>query len=477
MEKKNILVIMSDPQMLRTVNRELRKQYEIVPMTTAKDARQFLVCHTTDLILMDLNEDYEEEHKMIRFLRLNAETEKCPIVLLRKDTMGTGGRKSSETDVLKLGASDVLRKPFSFETLRHALTRLLRKEAEALQKKAEGGAYTSTMKDADGEKQTHKHLDRTTGLMNRSTFMEKVSSLLAEKGEGALLLLDIDGLKRINDLFGQKAGDELIRRFSVLLRGCFEDAAKIANLGGDDFAVFLPYKGSHEYLQSKAEEILFRVKNQISAAQIEQDVTVSIGISVAPEHGKSYDRLFSAAEDALVFVKNHGKGFSCFGFGDGDRAVEGIDYHEETKKPQRVLLARRKTEESQCWVKMGEYRLIWANNLRIHELYGIESLSVLFTLKREKNLSLTRDELEFMAGEIRTYFTELGTKAVFSWYSEKQFFMMFYRPKEAGEVILRVIADLPMRLHGFDVSVQYEMMSTSGHSAVTDRSEGGSRER
>ena len=108
----------------------------------------------------------------------------------------------------------------------------------------------------------------------------------------------------------------------------------------------------------------------------------------------------------------------------------------------------------------------------MHEIYGVESLSVLFTLKREKRVTFTDDELEFIVGEIRDYFAEAGTAAVFSWYSESQFFMMLYRPEMAGEVILRAITDLPRRLHGLELSVQYEMISTSGHTDEADGTEG-----
>ena len=71
MQKKNILAIISDPQMLRTVNRELRKQYDLVPLTTVKDAKRFLQSGRADLVLLDLDGDHTAENALIAYIREN----------------------------------------------------------------------------------------------------------------------------------------------------------------------------------------------------------------------------------------------------------------------------------------------------------------------------------------------------------------------------------------------------------------------
>ena len=471
MKKKNILAIISDPQMLRTVNRELRKAYDVVPLTTVKDAKRFLEGGRADLILLDLNGDIGAENALIAHIRTRESEKDCPIILMRRSLSVIDGGSLMEIEALKIGASDVIRKPFSFETLRMSIARLLRRGESGTRGEARAVPAAQPTLEV---RHLSSMIDRTTGLMNRAVFMERATRMIAEKG-GALFLLDIDGLKQVNDRGGQQAGDDLIRRFAVLLRGCFDATAVIANLGGDDFAVYLPSFLSHEELQERADGILSRASREAASLRAEDGIAVSIGIAVAPDHGRSYDELFSSAEDALLFVKSHGKGFYCLGTDDAGRKEKRIEYHEETKKSQRLLLARRKHEKDQCWVKSGEYRLIWANNLRMHEIYGVESLSVLFTLQRAKRVTFTDDELDTLVSSVRDYFAETGISAVFSWYSESQFFMMLYRPEEAGEVIRRAITDLPSRLSGLDLSVQYEMISTSGHADEAGKTEGNVR--
>jgi diguanylate cyclase len=156
--------------------------------------------------------------------------------------------------------------------------------------------------------------DVLTGLPNRAGFNEQLAKLLGEAGRAApwfaLLYLDLDGFKGVNDTLGHAAGDMVLRAVSDRLRRQVGDAAFIARLSGDEFAVLLPAMTaaaaqdlSRRIIDAVAEPIEFGAAWPIR-------VGVSVGITSAPEHGREPTVLLSRADAALYAAKAGGKGLS-----------------------------------------------------------------------------------------------------------------------------------------------------------------------
>lgn len=147
--------------------------------------------------------------------------------------------------------------------------------------------------------------DSLTGLLNRSSFERSVDSCLQKKRQGLLLVFDLDNFKQINDQHGHPAGDAVIRQVGTIMRDCLPHNPLLGRLGGDEFLAFLPAFTSTE----AAKPVLDRFMNAIRADELLQahHVTVSMGLSIAPQDGKKFHRLYSCADVALYASKRCGR--------------------------------------------------------------------------------------------------------------------------------------------------------------------------
>jgi len=151
-------------------------------------------------------------------------------------------------------------------------------------------------------------LDHLTGLANRRRFRVALSREVERwrryGAPCALLLLDIDHLKKINDTLGHPAGDLVIRQIADTLIRASRDNDTAARLGGEEFALLLA--GIDE---QKAELAANRLRGILAEQPIEGvgNITVSIGVAACPAHANSERTLYSASDEALYIAKNNGR--------------------------------------------------------------------------------------------------------------------------------------------------------------------------
>ena len=153
--------------------------------------------------------------------------------------------------------------------------------------------------------------DPLTGLANRSLFYEKVNDNIKDANERgtklALLLIDLDRFKNINDSLGHDAGDILLQKLSEILKWELRETDTIARLGGDEFVVILDRVRSAEDAASVADKLLERMSSSINIHGHVICPTASMGISVYPDHGDSIDKLLKHADIAMYQAKALGK--------------------------------------------------------------------------------------------------------------------------------------------------------------------------
>lgn len=140
-------------------------------------------------------------------------------------------------------------------------------------------------------------LDVFTGLLNKKWAEWNIKQTIAKKPIGihALILLDIDNLKAINDSFGHDVGDMVIKTMSNMIQKTFRDEDIKGRFGGDEFIIFMKNVSDRKFIISKA--------NQLLHITGETDVQSSIGIALFPEHGDSFKTLFKNADKALYQSK------------------------------------------------------------------------------------------------------------------------------------------------------------------------------
>jgi len=159
------------------------------------------------------------------------------------------------------------------------------------------------------------HFDVLTGLPNRVQLEERARKALAQaQGAGkqlALLFLDLDGFKDINDSLGHSVGDALLVRLARRLHHGLDEDDLLARHGGDEF-IFLMRCDDPAAVQTAAQAILDTVAEPFAIAEHELSVTASIGVAVFPQDGRDLETVVRCADAAMYQAKQNGRSRSCF---------------------------------------------------------------------------------------------------------------------------------------------------------------------
>ncbi|TYP79875.1 GGDEF domain-containing phosphodiesterase [Paenibacillus methanolicus] len=179
------------------------------------------------------------------------------------------------------------------------------------------GVYTEELKTKNDEIRHQAHHDPLTGLLNRHAFQEHVGQIVgreAEGGRAAVMFLDIDRFKSVNDLFGHSIGDAVIRETSARMKKVLPEDGHAYRVGGDEFIVLLPGADA-AMAEQMAKKLVAAYAEAMLCGGQELYATLSIGISCYPEDGTNADVLVSAADNAMFKAKEQGGGtyeiFSC----------------------------------------------------------------------------------------------------------------------------------------------------------------------
>jgi len=179
-----------------------------------------------------------------------------------------------------------------------------------------GGGWVSTLDDITErriieDQITHlAHHDPLTALPNRMLFQERLSfAVQGTSGNvSALLYMDLDRFKPVNDMFGHAAGDTVLRVVGERLQGLLRKQDLVSRLGGDEFAVLMPHCTSQSDALHLAERLIQEVSRPIFINEASVNIGVSIGIAFAPQHGSTPEQLLRNADLALYRAKENGRG-------------------------------------------------------------------------------------------------------------------------------------------------------------------------
>ena len=158
--------------------------------------------------------------------------------------------------------------------------------------------------------------DTLTGFSNRNFFLEILNSELKVAGRNsevcAIMLLNIDGLKNINNIYGLLVGDKLIKEFSQRLKSCVREEDFVSRLGGDEFAILSPRFKSRFEVNSLIKRIRKGVVHPVIIDNKSIYLSISIGISLYPFDGSSHQDLIAKSSTALKRTKDYKKGSYSF---------------------------------------------------------------------------------------------------------------------------------------------------------------------
>ena len=179
--------------------------------------------------------------------------------------------------------------------------------------------------------------DALTGLFNRRRFDEELSRELARAARydepGALLVLDLDNFKYVNDTLGHQAGDQVVMSVAALLHKRLRETDVVSRLGGDEFAVLLPHTDP-EQAKAVGTDLLRAVReHEALAGGRSMRMTTSLGVAHFPEDGSTAQELLAAADTAMYVAKDGGRDrMSVYEPGSGAQATDSASWIDRIRR-------------------------------------------------------------------------------------------------------------------------------------------------
>jgi diguanylate cyclase (GGDEF)-like protein len=198
-------------------------------------------------------------------------------------------------------------------------------------------AALATLRDAFCVAHTRASLDPLTGLMNRASFDRSLELALAHAARNhspaAVLFMDLDGFKTVNDQRGHAVGDVLLREVAARIMACVREDDLLARYGGDEFVVLLEQLTDPQVVHAIASRVIEALSHTFTVDGLAVRLSVSIGAALFPEHGASAESLLACADSAMYDAKRKG----------GDRYLIGAT--PERRDDQSGSYARFETSQ------------------------------------------------------------------------------------------------------------------------------------
>ena len=293
--KKETLLIIDDSKVQRTIFRELLGGFYRVIEASAGEEGLYLIEHSKgkiDLVLLDLVMPGVDGFEVLR-RRPQMETFKdIPVIVLT-----TNESEEFQIKAFELGIDEFIVKPVNPSIALSRIHNVLETQRR----------FRAILKE-QARLKDQTEIDEMTNLYNKMTTEKMVTDVLQEhKGKTvAMLMVDIDNFKAVNDTYGHKMGDHVINVVAGVLASYFSEKDIVGRIGGDEFIVLLHDASSKDAVYQKAHEILWQIRDK-DTLSIPEGVSVSIGLAFSNGLEKNYDTLREKADEALYNAKKKGK--------------------------------------------------------------------------------------------------------------------------------------------------------------------------
>jgi len=287
-EKPTVLVVDDVPDSIEILNQILAEENRVLFALNGETGIAIARTQTPDIILLDVSMPGMDGYQVCRELKADPDTRDIPIIFV------TGKDQDEDQELgFKIGAADYLTKPVRPATVKVRVKNQLQiRNSEQLI--------------------LHQALyDGLTKLPNRSLSMDRLRYAIAQDVRNqlktALLFIDLDKFKKINDTLGHDAGDQLLIDTAVRFKQCVRKVDTVGRLGGDEFVIILPGLEQIDDAKKVAENIirLFSLPRMLSGMEVV--TTVSIGIAFSPDDSEDYKQLLTNADTAMYQSKEAGR--------------------------------------------------------------------------------------------------------------------------------------------------------------------------
>jgi diguanylate cyclase (GGDEF)-like protein len=320
-----VMMVEDDPLIVELIRRSLaRSGYQrFVYTTDAPEAIALMQRQRPDVVLLDVHMPRMSGIEILKRMRADAQLLHTPAIVL-------SGAEDTHTKLkaLEIGATDFLRKPVDPIELALRLRNTLTVKAH---------------------QDFLAFFDRTTGLVNRQRFLGELERALIDADApgrmGALLQLDLDRFRQINEVLGPATGDAVLREAGRRIRGVLQEYGGrcrqrderpfAARFGGDEFSVLLPQVAGIESPTHVASELLRALAAPLAVGDKPLHVTASVGLALFPADGLSGDELVRNAGAALKDAKNAGRNaFRFYSKALNAQAAERLALEDELRRAQ-----------------------------------------------------------------------------------------------------------------------------------------------
>lgn len=407
---KKILIVDDMEVSLMMTENMLEGVYETFCASSGAEAMEIYRKEKPDMILSDLRMPgmtgyelqlalQEEYHEVIPFMFMTADHD-----------------EETESKGFENGAMDFIRKPFRPDVL-------LRRVGNIIQ----------TVEQIRGLKKTSS-IDALTGLLNKAS-AEKELTKVCKSSIGALMMIDLDSFKLVNDIHGHSMGDKILISFADILRAAFRPADILGRMGGDEFIAFCKGVHDEEIISHKSkfinEKILESAK-KLMGEDMNIPLGASIGCVFVPHSGNIFSELYKKADKALYTVKQNGKhGYNVLREGNMTEDDETIDIARIDQI--EMVLGERNMEAGAFILPFESFRTIYRFLKRTRGFYAKNTCLLIFSLDRHKEgtYNITDANDEFFSVIKKT----LRKGDVITQHGKNQFFVMLTNTDAYRDVI------------------------------------------
>ncbi|MBR5406095.1 MAG: diguanylate cyclase [Lachnospiraceae bacterium] len=373
-----IVVVDDDPQSIENA-KSILSEYDmrVTCLGSGRNLLNFMKKHEPDLILLDIlmpQMDGFETYRALRLFEESAGRANTPVIFLT-------GENNSETERrgLKAGASDYICKPF---------------DRDILLKRINNTITNSKIIERLTEEAT---IDRLTGFLNKSSGTDRIAAM-CRNSTGALMVLDLDNFKLVNDLFGHDMGDRMLVAFAGIIKHNIRETDVVCRIGGDEFMGFFANVTGQDAVASLVSRLNEQLAGEAEALMGKDHgipLGISAGVAFAPTHSIDYQILFRYADSVLYKVKKNGKhGYDIY----DDTGVEIPGSDDPDHEFSRVVKIVTERGERTGAMLLGQeaFCLNYRYLVRFMERYGGLLNQIMFSLSsNEKGVIFSEMAAEF----------------------------------------------------------------------------------
>ena len=377
LQKKEKLLIVDDSRFQRVVFREmLAEKFEILEAVDGKECLEIIKKNgnNIDIVLLDLVMPNMDGFEVLRKRQTIKEFESIPVIALT-----TSNEISFQTEAFELGANDFIMKPVD---ARIAISRI--------NNTLESVRHLKKVLEEQNSWKLKSQIDEMTHLFNKITTEKMVTSVLSEfpQKKQALIVVDIDNFKSVNDILGHKVGDHIICVVAGVLSSLFRNTDIIGRIGGDEFVVLMRNVPDYNVVTKKAAQLIDLFENK-EGLSIPENISVSVGIAFSDDNDRT-----SKSDQALYMSKKCGK--ACF-------SIYGMEYDNQNQTKEIILLS-----DSRNIVSTLEYAL--PNFVKIKNVKNLVQIDELFNTEKNVVAGIYIDTSELYENELEQFWNDIKKK-------------------------------------------------------------------